>query len=147
MQALKNAICERETALPNKDDLDAMQAAWEKSALAAIPEPPRDGLVAHYEMDGSVADTSGHYRHGSLLRGDLGYSAGPVGRAADFDGEAHVAWGDTAAFDRTEAFSLALWLRPGGSKEMAVVRKLERAAPQGGELSFARSPVVAPPAR
>jgi hypothetical protein len=141
MQALKNAICEHETALPNKDELDTMQAAWEKTALTAIPESPRDGLVAHYEMDGSVADTSGHYRHGSLLRGDLGYSAGPVGRAADFDGEAHVAWGDTAAFDRTEPFSIALWLRPGGSKEMAVLQSW-MARPGRAELSFEESQVL-----
>src|SRR5437867_3073824 len=142
MQALKNAICEHETALPNKADLDALQAAWEKTALAAIPEPPRDGLMAHYEMDGSVGDTSGHYRHGSLLHGDLTYSAGPTGRAADFDGETHVVWGDTAAFDHTEPFSLALWLRPGGSKEMTVLQKLDGAARQGYELSFEDSQVL-----
>ena len=138
----ENAICEHETALPNKADLDAMQAAWEKTALAAIPEPPRDGLMAHYEMDGSVGDTSGHYRHGSLLHGDLTYSAGPTGRAADFDGETHVVWGDTAAFDHTEPFSLALWLRPGGNKEMTVLQKLDGAARQGYELSFEDSQVL-----
>jgi len=142
MRALKNAICEHETALPNNDELGAMQAAWEKTALSAIPGPPRDGLVAHYEMDGNVNDTSGHYRHGSLLHGDLTYSAGPAGRAADFDGETHVAWGDTAAFDRTEPFSIALWLRPGGNKEMAVLQKLDGTARQGYELAFDESQVL-----
>ncbi len=143
LQAVKNAICEHETALPNKDDLDAMQAAWEKSALAAIPEPPREGLLAHYELDGNVADSSGHYRHGVVLHGDLTYSGGPAGRAADFDGETHVEWGNTAAFDRTEPFSVAMWLRPGGNKEMAVLQKVDGAAArQGYELSFEESQVL-----
>jgi len=142
MQALKNAICEHETALPNKYELDDLQTAWEKTALSTIPAPPRDGLLAHYEMDGSVADTSGHYRHGSVLHGDLTYSAGPAGRAADFDGETFVDWGNTADFDRGGPFSLALWLKPGGSKEMAVLQKLDKANRLGYELAFEESQVL-----
>jgi hypothetical protein len=144
LRTVNDAICEREESLPKDAQLETMQAAWEKAgALPAIPDAPRDGLVAHYEFDGNLADSSGHYRSGRLLHGDPNYPAGPVGRAADFDGETHVNWGDTAGFERSEPFSLAVWLRPGGGKEMSVLQKLDGASGrQGYELSFEDSQVL-----
>ncbi|HUK18386.1 MAG TPA: DUF1549 domain-containing protein, partial [Bryobacteraceae bacterium] len=80
---VKQAICEHEEALPKERELDALQAAWEKTALAALPDAPRDGLMAHYELDGNLVDSSGHYRHGRIIKGDLGFGAGALGRQAE----------------------------------------------------------------
>jgi mono/diheme cytochrome c family protein len=122
--ALTREICRNEEALPKDSDLDVMQQAWEKTALASLPHPPREGLAAHYELDGNLADSSGHYLHARVLKGDLTFSPGRLGREAEFDGEAQVDFGNTGGFDRTDAFSLAFWLRTGDSKELSVLQKL-----------------------
>ena len=122
---VEQAICEHEAALPENPVLDEMQAAWEKTALTSLPAAPRDGLVAHYELDGNLADSSGHYRHGRIVKGDLGYDASRVGRAADFDGETQVDFGDTGGFERSEPVSIAFWMDPGERTEMPVMQKLD----------------------
>jgi hypothetical protein len=143
LQAVDDGICAHEEALPKDSELDVIQAAWEKAALSTLPEPPREGLLAHYELDGNLADTSGHYRHGRTIRGDLTYGGGPVARAADFDGEAHVDFGDTARIEGTRPFSLALWLKPNGNKEMSVLQKMDDAGGRRGyELYFDDSEVL-----
>jgi hypothetical protein len=123
---VKQAICEHEEALPKEHELDALQTAWEKTALASLPDATRDGLMAHYELDGNLADSSGHYRHGRIVKGDLGFSSGPVGRRGDFDGETHVDFGDIAGFERGEAVSIAFWMNSGKRTEMSIVQKLDR---------------------
>ena len=47
---LQQAIAEHEAALPEKET-DALLAAWQKTRLATLPEPSRDGLLAHYAFD------------------------------------------------------------------------------------------------
>ena len=59
------------------------------------------------------------------MKGDLGYDASRVGRAADFDGETQVDFGDTGGFERSEPVSIAFWMDPGESTEMAVLQKLD----------------------
>ena len=80
MKELKQAITDRQHALPDFE-LGKLQLAWEEKALDTIPAPPTEGLLAHYELDGSVSDTSGHYHHGSV-NGKISYSEGRVGRSA-----------------------------------------------------------------
>ena len=41
--------------------------------------PPREGLVAHYEFDGHLSDTSGHYHHAQTVRGDVTFGQNAVG--------------------------------------------------------------------
>ena len=122
---VKQAICEHEEALPKEHDLEALQSEWEKTALGLLPDATRDGLMAHYELDGNLGDSSGHYRHGRIVKGDLGFSGGPVGRKADFDGETHADFGDTGGFERGEPVSLAFWMDPGERTEMSVIQKLD----------------------
>ena len=43
----------------------------------------RDGLAAHYEFDGNLADSSGGYQYGRVVFGDLTFSNGAVDRGAD----------------------------------------------------------------
>jgi hypothetical protein len=71
----------------------------------------RDGLAAHYEFDGNLSDSSGHYQYGRLVHGDLTYSNGAVDKGADFDGETHAVFGHVAAFDNNSPFSIAFWLK------------------------------------
>jgi len=61
--------------------------------LARWRRRPAGGrLAAHYEFDGNLSDSSGHYQYGRLVHGDLTYSTAPSTRR-DFDGETHAVFG------------------------------------------------------
>jgi hypothetical protein len=118
-------ICAHEDAIPKDRELDAMQAEWEKTALVSLPEAPRDGLLAHYELDGNLVDSSGHYHQGRIVKGDLGYGTGPVGRKAEFDGQTRVEFGGVGDFERNQPVSISFWFSPGDRQEMTVLEKLD----------------------
>ena len=65
--------------------VDEAYEAWQRSAQFALPS--REGLLAHYEFEGGLSDSSGNYRHGRGLLDDFSYPAAATGgRAADMDG-------------------------------------------------------------
>ncbi len=101
------------TLAPEK--LDALRRAWEPKRLATLPASPRLGLVAHYEFDGGLSDSSGHYRYGRVVKGDLTFKPGAVAQAAQFDGSTHVTLGRASAFNPRSPFTIALWMNPQGN--------------------------------
>jgi len=109
-EELKAAIKAHEAALP-EDAVARRQSEWESGEMAHAGPAVRDGLVAHYEFDGNLSDSSGHYQYGRLMHGDLTYSNGAVDKSADFDGETHAVFGHVAAFDNNSPFSIAFWLK------------------------------------
>ena len=52
--------------------------------------PRQDGLLAHYDFEGNLADSSGHYEDGRSVKGKTTFIAGRPGQSAAFNGEAHV---------------------------------------------------------
>ena len=84
-----------------------------------------EGLVAHYELDGSFSDISGRYQHGRSVTGDPTFDAGQIGRAASFDGDTQVSFGNVGAFDRGDPFSLAVWVKGRGNLPMSIFQKLD----------------------
>ncbi|MGC8073617.1 hypothetical protein ACP3W1_23960, partial [Salmonella enterica] len=86
-----------------------------------------EGLVGHYEFDGSLTDASGHYRYGRVVRGDLTYSTGMVGKAAEFDGDTHVVFGDSAALQPGKRFALAFWINNESHQPMSVLEDMKEA--------------------
>jgi mono/diheme cytochrome c family protein len=106
---LQQAIADHEAALPEKET-QPLLAAWEKTRLATLPEPPRDGLLAHYELDGNQHD-------GRTINGSVSFGEGRPGQAASFNGEAHV---EFPAF-QAERFAVAFWMRSGAMPEMTVL--------------------------
>jgi mono/diheme cytochrome c family protein len=124
LATLKEAIRAKQHALPDFE-LGKLQLVWEEKALETIPAPPADGLLAHYELDGHLSDTSGRYHHATVA-GKISYSKGRVGRAAAFGEETKgVELGPIGGFDRDDAFSFALWLRATGRNETALIRKAD----------------------
>ena len=135
LERITGRIAAMEKAMPEKE-IATLQEEWEKARASSVPLLPREGLAAHYEMDGHLADTSGQYQHARSLRGGLTYSNGPVFRAADFDGETHLDLGYRAA-PPEDRFSLALWVRPTGKLEMGVLQKVDEPQHRRGfELFF-----------
>ena len=62
---------------------------WEKTRACNSFQPVRrDGLLAHYEFDGNLADTSGHYQYGRRhQRRSRRIATGRGAISGDFDGE------------------------------------------------------------
>ncbi len=104
--------------------LDELRRAWEPKRLATLPEPARAGLLSHYEFDGGLSDSSGHYLYGRVERGDLTYKPGAVAQAAQFDGDTHVTFGPATVFDRRKPFTIACWLNPSGHLPRVVLDQL-----------------------
>ncbi|HUS07363.1 MAG TPA: DUF1553 domain-containing protein, partial [Bryobacteraceae bacterium] len=109
-----------------------LQAEWEKTGLNQAPEASRNGLIAHYEMDGNVADSTGNYRHGRVITGEPSYSAGPVGREASFEGQTQVDFGDVAAFAGSGGFSIALWTKSSDIRSTTILQKIDSDAGRRG---------------
>jgi hypothetical protein len=107
---LKAAIAAHEKALPEKRVADE-QAEWEKAQLASFEARARQDLAAHFEFDGNLADSSGHYLHGRVTKGDLTYSNGAVDRGADFDGQTRTVFPHIAALDAKAPMAAAFWLK------------------------------------
>ncbi len=126
LDELNAAIATRESALAD-GVVAPQQAEWEKTIVPKPVEPDLTGLVAHYELDGNLSDVSGKYRHGRTVVGDPTFDAGRVGKAVSFDGDTEVSFGNVAAFDRTDSFSLAVWLKGRGNLPISVFQKIDSA--------------------
>jgi len=134
--ALSAAIKEHEAALADKE-VTPEQEAWERTYAGQIAAAPRDGLTAHYELDGNFSDLSGNYRHGRNVKGEPTFGNGEVGRAVSFDGDTQVTFGDAGSFDRGDAFGLAVWLKGSGNTPMAWFQKFENTDTRRGyEFQF-----------
>jgi hypothetical protein len=135
LDELTAAIKTRESALADTV-VAPLQAAWE----ATLPEkaaPSGEGLTAHYELDGNFSDISGRYQHGRSVTGDPTFDPGQIGRAVSFDGDTEVSFGNVGAFDRTDPFSLAVWVKGRGNLPMSVFQKLDDEQHRRGyELAF-----------
>jgi hypothetical protein len=131
LDELDAGIKARETAL---DDavVAPLQREWEHAAREKPLQPDVPGLLAHYELDGSFSDISGRYQHGRTIVGEPTFDGGRVGRAASFDGDTEVSFGNVGGFERDEAFSLAAWVRGRGNLPMAGFQKLEGAEHRRG---------------
>jgi len=113
-RALNDA--EKKFALVGKQ-LDATQSEWEETAIERLPKAPRNGLVAHYELEHASTD-------GSNV-GSVGFVAGMVGDAAKFDGDAYISIPDSVEFDRNDAFSYGAWIHPASAG--CVISKIDDA--------------------
>jgi hypothetical protein len=98
-----------------------LEAAWERGQriewepMASL----RAGLLAHYEMDGGLRDSSGRYRHGRLMRGDAAPVATPVGGAMGFTTPAQAVLAPVEPGASGE-FSIATWLMQGFHEPLTV---------------------------
>ena len=98
-----------------------VQSEWERTVAEPFAAAGATGSTAHYELDGNFSDISGRYQHGRTITGDPTFDAGQVGKAASFDGDTQVSFGDVGGFERTDGFSLAVWMRGRGNLPMSVV--------------------------
>jgi hypothetical protein len=124
LDEINRTIKAKEEALSDKE-VAPVEQQWEKAFAGKVAASARDGLTAHYELDGSFSDVTGRYQHGRVVKGDPTFEQGRVGRAASFDGETEVSFGNVGSFDTADKFSLAVWLRPSSNLPVAALQKIE----------------------
>ncbi len=118
--------------------VDPAQRAWEASVTKTVSPLVTTGLAAHYALDNSFADQSGRHQDGRMVNGDPTFEAGRLGRAVSFDGDSEVTFGNAGAFDRTDPFSIAVWVRGRGKLPMTVLQRVDvsPAGRRGYEIEF-----------
>ena len=146
--ALEKDLEARIKALDAALNSDAVKDAierWQLTLAGKAAAVNRDGMVAHYEMDGSFADSSGRYQHGRTLKGDPVFGQGRIARGVSFDAQTLVSLGDVGGFDRVEPFTMAVWLNYGGSKQpMPVMQRIaDRESRRGFEVWYDEPVLVA----
>ena len=116
------AIKKREAELPEKQ-VDELLAAWEAAQTPDLAGPLslRVGLQAHYDFEGNVFDSSGHYRHARVVSGEPVFSNSGVGRGLEFNGENNQL--SVGPVETASPFTLAFWFRFNQGKEATILRK------------------------
>jgi hypothetical protein len=113
LDSFNTRIANALAALPEKEIL-AQRTDWQRSALASLPEPTREGLTAYFPLDSDLTDASGFHHDGKAVRGEVVYEEAAVAKGADFSPETQVSFGNSGDFARAQPFSLGLWARPSG---------------------------------
>lgn len=110
-----------EKELPAKV-VDASLGAWEKQQTLdfAGPSSLRSGLLAHYEMDGTLSDSSGNYLHGRVSRGDALLLQAPIGKVVDFPADSYAQLGNVKLGSN---FTIASWFSQNHHEPQTVLRK------------------------
>ena len=126
LEELKAGIAAKEKALDEKE-ISALLEKWQPRLASA----PKDGLLAHYSMDGSLDDSSGHYRDGRFLMGEAAFSAGIVNKQAEFDAQTQAEFG---TFDVGGTFALSFWYRSGAKEPVEVF--------DGGRFAFSTDEAI-----
>ncbi|MBC7926576.1 MAG: DUF1549 domain-containing protein, partial [Bryobacteraceae bacterium] len=136
------AIGQREEFLKSPQVVNALRD-WQASLAGKPVDVDHKDLLAHYDFDGSLIDSSGRYMHGRTLRGDPTFSSGQVSRAVNFDGQTLVTLGMAGDFERDQPSSIALWLRYGGSKlSVSALEKWDAKAGRGWAIRLEDSEIV-----
>ena len=111
----------------------AVQREWETSLAGsvAVDWASRDGLVAHYPLDGNLSGDTPGRKPGTTLRPRLlngmpRFMEGVLGPAADFDGKRFIEVGDIANFSFHDKFTMAAWIYPTAADGSIVSRVREQ---------------------
>jgi mono/diheme cytochrome c family protein len=114
-EELSKAIRALEESLSDKQ-ITPLQEAWEQTLAGKTAAAPREDLSALFDLDGSLADSSGNFQHGRTRTGDPTFGGGMVSRAVFFDGQTEVGFGHHKTIAHDQPFTIAFWMRPGLGK-------------------------------
>jgi Protein of unknown function (DUF1553)/Protein of unknown function (DUF1549)/Concanavalin A-like lectin/glucanases superfamily/Planctomycete cytochrome C len=142
-QRLTRSLQDLTDALSDKN-VAPLKQEWEKTLSGRVAVAPASGITAHYELDGGLGDSSGHYRQGRTLDGDPTFGGGMVSRSVSLDGQTMLSFGDAGAFDAGDQFTFALWMRPGIGKigNFAFQKIEDEKTRRGYELIFEKTHLI-----
>jgi hypothetical protein len=116
-----------------KPALEKEIAAWEPTALAALPAMPAQGERVHFAFDGKLPA-------GATTSGTMKETPGVKGQAADFDATQYVEFPEPQPLERDRPFTLSLWIMPGNAPQGCVVSKMDSDADgRGFEILWYKS--------
>ncbi len=106
------------------DAIGQAQLRWEQQPgeLTATPWSLAKGLVAHFPLDGNLADAKEAQRGARFEQPGGGFVAGKLDQAAGFDGQTRIDGGDIGDFGYFDAFAVSAWIHPAGKNGTIVSR-------------------------
>jgi len=131
-QRLESRRDELATLLADRaGNVDSEQAAWEATldpgALANAESP---GLVAWFPLDDQTGPNVASGLADGAAAGVIGTfatAAGRLGGALEFDGQTHLAAGETGVFEADRPFSISAWVYPTSTEASTVLSKMDEA--------------------
>ena len=114
-----------------KPALEKEMAAWETTALDALPAAPVKGSLVHFDFDADGAD---HGRSRSRRRRAASWSSRPgvKGKAAAFDATQYIEFAAPQPLERTGRSRCRVWIMPGSAPQGCVVSKMDSDADARG---------------
>ena len=92
--------------------LNTAQSDWEKTAKDHLPDPPSNGLVAHFPMDRPDRDSAA-----------ATFPPGLLDTAAEFEGDSAIEVATDLNFERSDTFSYGAWVKPTSGSPSCVLSK------------------------
>ena len=119
----------RRTALKVQPQLAAAQRQWEatkgRRLTAGTDHSITRGLVAHFPLDGTLANTVAPKQPAMPLPAEADYRPGQVGRAVVLDEGSHLATDNSvASFQYRDPMTLAGWFLPENVTSGALITKM-----------------------
>ncbi|MCH2399067.1 MAG: DUF1549 domain-containing protein, partial [Pirellulales bacterium] len=125
LEELERSLSAAEQRVQEMHDLIGQaQLRWEQQPgeLTATPWSLAKGLVAHFPLDGNLADAKEGQRGARFEQPGGGFVAGKLEQAAGFDGQTRVDGGDIGDFGYFDAFAVSAWIYPVGKNGTIVSR-------------------------
>jgi hypothetical protein len=114
-----------------KPALEKEMAAWEKTALDALPAAPVQGSVAHFDFDADGAD-HGPQPVAATTSGKLNFEAGVKGKSVTFDATQYIEFAAPQPLERDRPFTFAVWIMPSSAPQGCVASKMNSDADARG---------------
>ncbi len=135
-QTALDKLAARKTELERKKTeraaaMDADLAKWEQEILAAgkLPQSPL-GLIHSFSLDegkGSQIVDGLDARRSGTIEGKSNWTAGKLGGALEFDGQAFVPLGEVGTLEQSEPFSFAAWVFLTSNEPSTVLSRMDEA--------------------
>ena len=123
LDKLEAEIATVKEALPDKK-VTSLVENWKPTALDKISTATNKGLLAHYEFEGNLDDSSGAGLHGRTVRGEVNFGEGSVGQGGGFDAQTHAEF-PIPAFERDKPFTLTFWLGTGTETSAVILENVD----------------------
>jgi hypothetical protein len=98
------------------------------------PDPPRSERYLYLMENGPVLGSIPFTGKAAWKNGEPKFGPGPMGRAAEFDGNAYVDLGDIGNFGFYDSFTLSAWINPSAPSGTILSRTLEEPEAKGWSL-------------
>lgn len=128
--AAEKKECQRKLAVL-EPKLKQSLTTWESRALSELRPTPTTALAVHLPLDGRTKD-AGSSRHNTQPIGTFKFIPGVRDQAAECDGTQYVEIDGGPNLERTQPFSLAVWIKPAGTPTGCVASKMNATADARG---------------